>query len=108
MGGKQRHEARGCVILGQPPPPRLSKGLLHPHPHPNPLQYNSPRDAFAAQGPQRRPQEAVRQAVGGAVSKSVGGGYCRLQMPVRLARGVRETVAGHKLGALHRGGSLHP
>ena len=30
----------------------------------------------------------------------VGGGYCRLQMPLRLALAVRKTVAGHKLGAL--------
>ena len=32
---------------------------------------------------------AVRQAVGG-----VGGGYCRLQMPSKLALGVQGTVAG--------------
>ena len=28
----------------------------------------------------------------------MGGGYCRLQMPLRLALGVRGTVAGHRLG----------
>ena len=38
------------------------------------------------------------------VAKAVGGGYCRLQMPLRLALGVRETVAGHRLGALEGGG----
>ena len=38
------------------------------------------------------------------VAKEVGGGYCRLQMPLRLAFGVRrETVAGHRLGALEGG-----
>ena len=34
----------------------------------------------------------------------MGGGYCRLQMPLRLALGVRGTVAGHRLGALEGGG----
>ena len=38
------------------------------------------------------------------VAKAVGGGYCRLQMPLRLALGVRGTVAGHRLGALGGGG----
>ena len=40
------------------------------------------------------------------VAKAVGGGYCRLQMPSRLAFDVRKTVAGHRLGALdgERGG----
>ena len=31
------------------------------------------------------------------VAEAVGGGYCRLQMPWKLALGVRETVAGHRL-----------
>ena len=44
--------------------------------------------------------EAAPQAVTQAVAKAVGGGYCRLQMPLRLALGVRGTVAGHRLGAL--------
>ena len=34
----------------------------------------------------------------------VRGGFCRLQMPLKLALGVRETVAGHRLGALEGGG----
>ena len=55
--------------------------------------------------------EAVRRAVGGA--EAVGGGYCRLQMPLRPALGVRGTVAGHRLGPLEGGGVptplvLHP
>ena len=36
------------------------------------------------------------------VAKAVGGGYCRLQMPLKLALGVRGTVAGHRLGVLER------
>ena len=39
----------------------------------------------------RRLQEAA---------KAVGGGYCRLQMPLKLALAVRGTVAGHRLGPL--------
>ena len=39
------------------------------------------------------------------VAKAVGGGYCRLQMPLSLAPAVRGTVAGHRLGALEGGGS---
>ena len=31
------------------------------------------------------------------VAKPVGGGYCRLQMPLKLALAVRETVAGRRL-----------
>ena len=38
------------------------------------------------------------------MAKAVGGGYCRLQMPLSLALAVRETVAGHRLGAVNGGG----
>ena len=37
------------------------------------------------------------------VVKAVAGGYCRLQMPLSPALGVRGTVAGHRLGALEEG-----
>ena len=42
------------------------------------------------------------------VAKAVGGGYCRLQMPLKLARAVRETVAGRRLGGLEGGGRYPP
>ena len=35
--------------------------------------------------------------------KRLGGGYCRLRMPLRLALAVRGTSAGHGLGALEGG-----
>ena len=35
--------------------------------------------------------------------KAAGGGYCRLQMPLNAALGVRGPVAGHRLGALEGG-----
>ena len=38
----------------------------------------------------------------------VGSGYCRLQMPFRLALAVREIVAGHRLGAREGGGGGSP
>ena len=50
---------------------------------------------------------AVRQAVGGG-AKAVGGGYCRLQMPLKPAPAVRGTVAGRRLGALEGGGGTSP
>ena len=43
------------------------------------------------------------------VAKAVGGGYSRLQMPLRLALAVTGTVAGHRLGPLEEGGvPMHP
>ena len=42
------------------------------------------------------------------VAKAVGGGYRRLQMPLKLALGVRGTVAGHRLGALEGEGGEYP
>ena len=41
------------------------------------------------------------------VLKAVGDGYCRLQIPLKLALGVRGTVAGRRLGALEVGGGRH-
>ena len=54
-------------------------------------------------GPQRRPQRRLGRRLEG-VAKAVAGGYCRLQMPLKLALGVRGTVAGHRLGVPERGG----
>ena len=60
------------------------------------------RDALEGKGPQWQPQKRLGRRLE-EVAKTVGGGYCRLQMPLRLVPGVRETVAGHRLGALERG-----
>ena len=54
-------------------------------------------------GPQRRPKKRVDWRLE-EVAKAVGGGYCRLQTPLRLALAVRGTVAGRRLGALKGGG----
>ena len=63
-------------------------------------------DASEGKGPQRRPQKRLGRRLE-EVAEAVGGGYCRLQMPLKLALAVRGTVAGHRLGALEglRGGS---
>ena len=69
------------------------------------------RDAVGGKGPRRRPQRRLDRRLEEVV-KAVGGGYCRLEMPPKLALAVRETVAGHRLGALEGGGGpsfpMHP
>ena len=65
------------------------------------------RDALEENGPRRRPQRRLGRRLE-EVAKAVGGGYCRLQMPLRLALTVRGTVAGHRLGALEGGGGPPP
>ena len=62
------------------------------------------RDALEGKGPQRRPVDRRLEEV----AKAVGGGYCRLQMTLKPALGVREMVAGHRLGALEGGGGAPP
>ena len=59
-------------------------------------------DASEGEGPQRRPQRRLGRRLE-EVAEAVGGGYCRLQMPSRLALGVRGTVAGRRLGPLEGG-----
>ena len=54
-------------------------------------------------GPQRRLGRRLEE-----VAEAVGGGYCRLPMPLKLALAVRETVAGHRLGGLEGGGGYLP
>ena len=61
------------------------------------------RDASEGKGPQRRPQRRLGRRLE-EVTEAVGGGFCRLQMPLKPAPAVRGTVAGHRLGALGGGG----
>ena len=55
------------------------------------------RAALEGKGPQRRPWKRLDGRLE-EVAKAIGGGYCRLQMPLKLALGTRKTVARHKLG----------
>ena len=66
-----------------------------------------PRDAFEGKGPQRRPQKQLGRRLE-EVAEAVGGDHCRLQMPLKLALGVRETVTGRRVGALGGGGGYLP
>ena len=71
---------------------------------------HTPRDAVEEKGPQRRPQKRLDTRLE-EVAKAVGGDYCRLQMPLKLALAVRETVAGHGRGTLEGGAPpvpMHP
>ena len=61
------------------------------------------RDAFEGEAPQRRLDRRLE-----TVATAVGGGYRRLQMPLKPALGVRGTVAGHRLGALEGMGGSAP
>ena len=65
------------------------------------------RDALEGKGPQRRPQQRLDGRLEEG-PEAVGGGFCRLQLPWKLAFGVRETVTGHRLGALGGGGGGPP
>ena len=55
--------------------------------------------ALEGKGPWRRSQKRLDRRWE-EVAGAVGGGFCRLQMPLNLAVAVRETVAGRRLGAL--------
>ena len=65
------------------------------------------RDALEGKAPRRRTQQRCDRRLK-EVAKAVGGSYCRLQMPSRLALSVRETVARRRLGALEGRGGGHP
>ena len=61
------------------------------------------RDALEGKAPQRQPQRRLGRRLE-EVAEVVGGGRCRLQMPLRPALAVRGTVAGHRLGPWRGGG----
>ena len=65
------------------------------------------RDTLEGKGPQRWSMKRLDRRLE-EVTKAVGGGYCRLQMPVKRAVAIRQTVAGRRLGALERGGGGVP
>ena len=75
--------------------------------HSHPARHPWTSDALEGKGPQGPPQRRLDRRLE-EVAKAVGGSYCRLQMSLRLALGVRETMAGHRLGALEGGGVPPP
>ena len=64
-------------------------------------------DALEEKGRQRRPQKQLDRWLE-EVAKAVGGGYCRLQMLLKLAFAIRGTVAGQMLGTPRGGGGGAP
>ena len=60
------------------------------------------RDALEGKGPRRRPHRRLDRRLE-EVAKAVGGGYCRSQMPLKLALAVAGHSAGRRLGALEGG-----
>ena len=91
---------RGPLRLGADSDMEAWLGMrIHADQGPGSQRGGSPRDASEGKGPQRRLGRRLEE-----VAKAVRGGCCRLQMPLRLALGVRGTVAGHRLGALEEGG----
>ena len=66
-----------------PRPPGQRHGVPE-SPHPK------ARDAFEGKGPLRRPEKRLERRLE-EVAKAVGGGYCRLQMPLKTALAIRET-----------------
>ena len=64
------------VLWEQPPPPPPGSAMA--------------RGALEGKGPQRRPQQPLDRR-SEEVAKAVGGGYCRLQMPLKLALAVGDT-----------------
>ena len=85
---------RGKPSAIRPSSDREDKPKAHSPPPPH-----TPSDPRPQQRLDRRLEE---------VAKAVGGGYQRLQMPLKLVLGVRETVAGHRLGAPEVGGGGGP
>ena len=65
------------------------------------------REGVEGKGPQRGPQKRIDRRLE-EVAEAVGGGYCRLRMPLKLALGVRGTVAGCWLCGGGDGGSPPP
>ena len=91
------------LLLCGPVPRSARVGIQHLHPTAVGGGITTPRDASEGKGPQRRLGRRLEE-----VAEAVGGGYCRLQMPLRLALAVRGTVAGHRLRARGGGGGTSP
>ena len=89
------------LLLGMSLPPRV-RPIAELHGHipdlPRHVLQLAGGDALGGK-PRRRPRRRLGRRLE-EVAEAVGGGYCRLQMPLRPALSVRETVAGRRLGAL--------
>ena len=66
---------------------------------------NIPQGCVRSEGGSRWPERRLDRRLE-QVAKAVRERYYRLQMPLKLALAVRETVAGHRRGALEGGTPL--
>ena len=87
-----------CVSPPQAPARRSSKAVMP--------QWRHRQGCIRREGTSEVAPEALRQAV----AEAIGGSYCWLCVPLKLALAVRETVAGRWLGTLGGGGGvpMHP
>ena len=90
-----RRRTRGGFGLGRAPSTTV------------PISSPPPRDALEGKGPQRLPQRRLDRRLK-EVATAVGGSYCRLEVPLKLALAVRGTVARHRLGTLEGDGGVPP
>ena len=95
------HEAKQCIIARYILAGRSGVALRLKRSSTN--RREARRDAFERKGPQRWLQKRLDRRWE-EVAEAVGGGYCRLQIPLKPVLGVREAAAGHRLGALEGGG----
>ena len=86
----------------RPRPRRRARSLRRarePELLPAPVGGAWPGAAGEGKGPPRRARRRLGRRLE-EVAEAVGGGCCRLRMPLKPAVGVRGTVAGHRVGAL--------
>ena len=62
---------------------------------------------WKGEGPQRQPQRRLDRRLA-KVAKAVGGGYCRLQMPLKVALGSQRDSGWAQAGRPGRGGGGNP
>ena len=83
--------AHGCALV-----PALVLPPCHPHLHAH-IRTGGRGRGGARMGPWGRFQKRLDRRLE-EVAEAVGGGYCRLQMPLKRALAVRQTVSGHRWG----------
>ena len=83
IGNRRKTRLRGCSALC-PKPSGGARGLLF-----LPCRQGCIRREGAEGWPQKQLDRRLEE-----VAKAVGGGYCRLQMPLKTALGARKTVLG--------------
>ena len=93
--GPWRGRAWAAMAVRNPHPPEPEVfGDAMPVPSGGAVPRAQRHGCIKREGTSEAPQKRLDRQLE-VVAKAVGGGYCRLQMPLKLALAVRETVAGH-------------